>query len=197
MNRSFLMACLISVSLTLWPGCVAAKKKGCGMCKTPCKKPCGGTAKPAAKSADKKPGHTTSQSMTDFGGPMKVAEGESTCVGEVLANPAAYDGKYVRLVGKVHSVCKKRGCWLKLAAKSGNETLFVKFTCPVDGRLIPMEAVGKKAWVEGTLRVKQIPEAEARHYKEDAGASPQELAKIVGPQKTVMMASPAARIAGL
>ena len=82
-------------------------------------------------------------------------------------------------------------------APRGKETVFVKFTCPFKDRLIPMEAVGKRALVEGTLQVEDISEEQARHYKEAAGASPDEIAKIVGPQKTVRMTSRSARIAGL
>ena len=43
----------------------------------------------------------------------------------------------------------------------------------------------------------EISEAQARHYKEDAGASPEEVAKIVGPQKQYIVASPSARVAGV
>jgi hypothetical protein len=60
-----------------------------------------------------------------------------------------------------------------------------------------MEAVGKMASIEGTFHVTEISQDEARHYKEDTGASPDEIAKIVGPQKILKMAAPAARIAGL
>ena len=75
----------------------------------------------------------------------------------------------------------------------GND-VFVKFTCPVEGRLIPMEAEGRTALVEGTLEVKVISEEEARHYRQDAGASPEEIAKIVGPQTEIKLNSPAAMI---
>ena len=73
----------------------------------------------------------------------------------------------------------------------------VKFTCPVKGRPNPMDAVGKFAFIEGTLNIVEISEEEARHYKEDAGASKGEIAKIVGPQTSVQMSAPAARIAGV
>jgi len=84
-----------------------------------------------------------------------------------------------------------------LTDEAAAETVFVKFTCPVDGRLIPMAAVGHQALVEGVLTVEEITEGEARHYQEDAGASTAEIAKIVGPQKQLSIMAPAARIKGL
>lgn len=129
-----------------------------------------------------------------YGEPMKLAPADTTEIKTVFADRMKYDGKFVRVAGVVESVCARRGCWMRLTDAAVGETLFVKFTCPIEGRLIPMDAVGKKAVVEGTLQVETMTEAEARHYKEDAGASPDEIKKIVGPQKVLRMRSPAAWI---
>lgn len=131
---------------------------------------------------------------TRYGAKMTLAKSDTHCAGEVLTNPEKYAGKLIRVSGKVDSVCAHKGCWIRLAGPKAEETLFVKFTCPVEGRLVPMSALGRPAVVEGTLVVKEIPEDEARHYKEDAGASPEEIAKIVGPQKQITMQAPAAMI---
>ena len=128
---------------------------------------------------------------------MKLADAQAVPVAKVLANPAAYEGKYVRIVGDVNKVCTRKGCWLEMADAQSNKPLFVKFTCPVDGRLIPMAAVGKPVVVEGTVMVKEISEADARHLKEESGAPQSEVEKIKGPQKQITLAAPAARVAGL
>ena len=86
---------------------------------------------------------------------------------------------------------------MKLSYPDATETLFVKFSCPVKGRLIPMEALGHLAIVEGSFKLSEISEADARHYAEDAGKSPEEIAKIVGPQNQLRMSAPAAMIRGL
>ncbi len=132
-----------------------------------------------------------------FGERMTLAKKDTVCIKEVLATPAKFEGKLLRVGGKVQSVCAKKGCWLRLGDGEKKETLFVKFTCPVDGRLIPMKAVGKTAFVEGTLELKEISQDEARHYKEDSGASKEEIEKIVGPQKIAKLNAPAAQIVGL
>ncbi len=133
----------------------------------------------------------------DFGEPMKLDSAEPVSIAKILAAGDKYDGEYMRVSGKVASVCAKKGCWLRMSSEGANDTVFVKFTCPVDGRLIPMEAVGHDVVVEGTVTVETLTQADARHYAEDAGKSPEEIAKIVGSRKQMRMKAPAARILGM
>lgn len=144
--------------------------------------------------ADKPPATAPAMKYASFGEAPKGGDVPVVAVDQLLAKVGEYDGKYLRVTGKVSDVCAKKGCWLKLGE---GEALFVKFTCPVGERLIPAEAVGKQAEVEGTVKVVEISEAQARHFKEDAGASKEEVEKIVGPQKQVTVASPSARVAGV
>ncbi|MFQ5502623.1 MAG: DUF4920 domain-containing protein [Phycisphaerae bacterium] len=132
----------------------------------------------------------------DFGNPMKADTARVVTVAKVLDNSDAYDGRFLRVRGTVSGVCAKRGCWLRMKG-AGDDSVFVKFTCPVEGRLIPMEAVGHEVMVEGTLQVEEISEADARHYAEDSGQPADVIAAIVGPQKQVRMMAPAARVYGL
>lgn len=137
-----------------------------------------------------------SKSFTHYGEKMKSAADKTACIKDVLENPKDYDGKFVRISGQVESVCAAKGCWMELSYPGATDTLFVKFSCPVNGRLIPMEAAGHLAIVEGTFTAGEISEAEARHYAGDAGKSPAEIAKIVGPQKQLRMSAPAAMVRG-
>lgn len=157
----------------------------------------GNGAKSAAAPQSAAPvGNAAETVSATFGQPAPEASNAPVVpVEELQANIAKYDGKPLRVTGKVSDVCAKKGCWLKLG--SGGEPLFVKFTCPVGDRLIPAEAVGKDAVVEGTVKVVEISERQARHFKEDAGAPPEEIAKIVGPQKQYIVASPSARVLGI
>ena len=81
--------------------------------------------------------------------------------------------------------------------ESAEKGVFVKFNCPISGHLIPMEAMGKQAVVEGTLTAEVVTEDEARHLAEDAGKSAEEIAKIMGDSVRLRVASPAARIFGI
>lgn len=178
------LSCLfvLSVAVSVFAGCAAKSTHvATGGCDKPCVKP---TADQTAKWAK-------------FGEPMKLAAAETTCAKTVLADPDRYAGKFVRLSGEIESVCAHKGCWIRLAGPTKGETLFVKFTCPVSGRLVPMEAVGHRAIVEGTFEVTEVSQDEARHYAEDRKATPEEIAKIVGPQKEITLKSPAALVEGV
>jgi len=151
------------------------------------------------------------QPMAVYGGEQKMADQKAVPISTVLANPAAYKDKYVRLTGTVTSVCAKKGCWLRVApdkttASAGAaaapttqpmKDIFIKFQDPPAGRLIPMEASGKTAVVEGTLKVGRMPEAAARHFAEDGGASEAEISKIVGPQPQLVLTGPVVAIEGI
>jgi hypothetical protein len=73
-------------------------------------------------------------------------------VSDILANPGTYDGKKVLVEGAVVDVCKKRGCWIKLASDKEFESIRFKVE---DGVIVfPMEAKGKTARAEGVVSVK-------------------------------------------
>lgn len=133
---------------------------------------------------------------TSFGNAPSAAELPTVDAKMLLTQPDAYDGKTLRVSGTVAEVCSAKGCWLSLGGPQ-DQGLFVKFTCPIEGRLIPAEAVGKPAIVEGTVTVENMSEEQARHYAKDGGATEADIAKIVGPQKRVTVASPSAKIAEL
>lgn len=133
----------------------------------------------------------------EFGQPMKLSGWDTVALSTVLADVDAYDGRYMRVSGKVTAVCARKGCWMRMGTGRSDETVFIKFNCPIEGRLIPMEAIGRRAVVEGTIKVVEVSQDEARHYAEDAGKSAEEIAKIVGSQKELRMTSPSARVTGI
>jgi hypothetical protein len=139
---------------------------------------------------------STSAKGVAYGEQMSLSARKTVDVARVIENPTKYEGKRIRVAGVIDTVCAHKGCWINMTQPGGGEALFVKFTCPVEGRLIPLDAVGKEVVVEGELEIKMIPEDEARHYAEDAGKSKEEIAKIVGPQKTLKLNSPAAEVRG-
>lgn len=137
------------------------------------------------------------QKYADYGEPMQHSEQPVMKIEDLVAWAGDLDGKPVRVQGKVSSVCLKKGCWLRMAPAGSDRTVFVKFTCPVDGHLVPVAAVGHDAIVEGIVTVTTLSEDDARHYAEDAGKSPAEIAKIVGNQRDIQIQAPSARILGL
>jgi hypothetical protein len=128
-----------------------------------------------------------------------MRDADAVGVEKVLANPEDFANKYVRMTGIVSAVCPAKGCWLRMTPEpgAGDGDVFVKFADPPEGRLVPMEAVGHDVVVEGVVKNGYMSQAQARHLKLDAGAPQEEIDKIVGPQKQVMVAQPAVTIDGV
>ncbi len=132
-----------------------------------------------------------------FGEPMKLSSWQTVPIEHVFADMDRYEGKTVRVAGTVAKVCEKKGCWLQMTDDDASQTMFVKFTCPVEGRLIPMDAIGHPVIVEGVVTTEEMSQEEARHMAEDSGKSEAEIAKIDGPRKRVRMMSPGAEVSGI
>ncbi|MEM1109070.1 MAG: DUF4920 domain-containing protein [Planctomycetota bacterium] len=133
----------------------------------------------------------------DFGIPIPSTAPPPVSIDEVMAEPEGYAGSEVVLRGTVRDVCQKRGCWMTMGADRIGDSVIVKFTCPIEGHLIPAEAKGQVALAAGKLEYREVNEAYARHLAEDNGASPEEIDKIVGPQRMLWLGAPSARVYGL
>ena len=127
-------------------------------------------------------------------GAFDPSQGEPVSLASVVADPAAYEGRTLNISGEVSEVCTAKGCWLKLADEGAAEPVFVKFTCPVEGRLIPTEAVGREAVVTGQVIVEEMSEADARHIAEESGKPAAEVEQIEGPQQVIRIMSPTAKV---
>jgi hypothetical protein len=109
---------------------------------------------------------------------------------KVVAERATFSGKNIQLRGRITSVCPKKGCWMTVV--DGKETVRVKFRDYAF--FVPLDAAGRDVTVEGTIEVKVETEAERRHYAEDAGQSPEQIAKITGDQTTLSVMADAVQI---
>lgn len=85
------------------------------------------------------------------------------------------DSVHTKIVGTVESVCKKKGCWLKMDAGDG-QTMMVRFYDY--GFFVPKDCEGKKIILEGSAFKTETSVEELQHYAEDAGKSKEEIAKI-------------------
>lgn len=85
-----------------------------------------------------------------------------------------------KLVGKVESVCKKKGCWMNIVSdEAGAEPIFVKFKDY--GFFMPLDCEGQKVVMDGIAYKEVTPVDELRHYAEDEGKSAEEIAAITEP----------------
>lgn len=123
---------------------------------------------------------------------------EVTPIASILAEPAAWAGKQVRIAGEVSGVCAMKGCWIDLVS-SDNAKLRVKVD---DGVIVfPAEAAGHSAVAEGTVELVKMDktryEAWMRHVadEEDRPFDPTEIGE--GPYRLVRLRGAGVEIEGL
>jgi hypothetical protein len=85
----------------------------------------------------------------------------------------------VKVTGKVTSVCKKKGCWMKM--DMGGKELMIRFKDY--GFFVPKDCDGKTATIQGKVKKEVIDVATLRHYAEDAGKTKEEIEKITKPEE--------------
>jgi hypothetical protein len=118
--------------------------------------------------------------------------GPSVPLAEVVRDPQRYDGKPVRVRGEIASVCQKRGCWMRL--RDGEHEARIRFRDYAF--FVPLDVSGRSAVVEGVASVTVTTQAMRRHYAEDAGKSPAEVAEIVGDETALQVMADAVEVLG-
>ncbi|MFM2395241.1 MAG: hypothetical protein RLZZ546_3224 [Bacteroidota bacterium] len=102
----------------------------------------------------------------------------------------------VQVEGKVDAVCQVKGCWMNIVSTSNPnaEKMFVKFHNY--GFFMPLDLAGKDVIMNGKAFVQETSVDELRHYAEDAGKSPDEIAKITTPKKELKFMATGVKIKG-
>jgi hypothetical protein len=91
------------------------------------------------------------------------------------------DTLVVQFESNIKSVCKKKGCWMKMEL-ARDDNSFVKFKDY--GFFVPLNADNSVAIVKGKAFVDVESVEELRHYAKDGGKSAAEIAKITKPEVT-------------
>ncbi len=100
----------------------------------------------------------------------KISGAPNTTLVELLRAPESRDGKKVVVEGKVRRACQRRGCWMELA--EDEKGLGVRVTFKDYGFFVPTDSAGAKAKVAGTVKVVELSEAAAAHYKSEGAIIP-------------------------
>ncbi|WP_256325194.1 DUF4920 domain-containing protein [Salinimicrobium catena] len=93
------------------------------------------------------------------------------------------DSLQVAFTAEVTSVCKNKGCWMKIALPAGEEVM-IKFKDYAF--FVPKDIESHTVFINGLAYVEEMPVEEQKHYAEDAGLSPEEIAAIKEPKKTLL-----------
>ncbi|MHC4217770.1 MAG: DUF4920 domain-containing protein [Planctomycetota bacterium] len=102
------------------------------------------------------------------------------------------DESNVIVEATIVDVCPKKGCWMRVA--DGNQELFVRFQDY--GFFVPMNAAGREVVMHGTSVTNVASVEELRHYAQDAGKTPEEIAAITEPETRVTFFADSVYIAG-
>lgn len=87
----------------------------------------------------------------------------------------------VKFASTINTVCKKKGCWMKLALAEDKETM-VRFKDY--GFFVPKNSAGRDVVVEGVAFVDETSVEDLRHYAEDEGKPKEEIEAIKEPKIT-------------
>ena len=112
-----------------------------------------------------------------FGEPTTVDNAQS--VDMVIQKLAGVDSLETKVEGKVTSVCQKKGCWMNVESADGSE-MFVRFKDY--GFFMPLDLAGQEVVMQGKAFKEVVSVDELRHYAEDEGKSPEEIAQITEPK---------------
>lgn len=100
---------------------------------------------------------------TKYGAGVTLAD--PVGIDRILAEPAAFQGKTVRVEGMVVDVCPKRGCWFEMAGETAGAKLKFKVT---DGEMVfPVESKGMYATAQGQVMVKELTLEQSKEYAEE------------------------------
>ena len=118
-----------------------------------------------------------------------------TPIAAIVATPADFAGKVVRIEGEVRGVCTRMGCWMDLGDEAGNRVR-IKVE---DGVIVfPADSVGKPATAQGTVTVQEMTREQyvawQQHLVEEGGEPFDEATVGPGPIEVVQIAGTGATI---
>lgn len=102
----------------------------------------------------------------------KLGASPEAALAQVLASPADYAGKTVRVDGHVRRACSAKGCWMELAASTEPNAPACRVTFKDYGFFVPTDSAGARARIEGEVAVKRVPRARVEHYEAEGATFP-------------------------
>jgi hypothetical protein len=112
----------------------------------------------------------------------KITEKGAVPATELAAKMGDKTSIPVKVEGTVESVCKMKGCWMKVNTGDG-QTMRVMFKDYAF--FVPKDIEGKTVVIEGVAETTTTSVDKLRHYAEDGGKSKEEIEKITEPEKAI------------
>jgi hypothetical protein len=108
---------------------------------------------------------------------------QATPITAVIAKPADYVGKTIRIDGVATAVCAAMGCWMAVAPETDPSGQTVRLKVEDGAIVFPLSAKGKNVSAEGVFEAvgdAHAREAAGEHAKQDAKASTSYQIKATG-----------------
>lgn len=86
-----------------------------------------------------------------------------------------------KFTSEVKEVCQKKGCWMKIDI--GDQEAMVRFKDYAF--FMPKDIAGREVIVSGRAYIEEMSVENQQHYAEDAGKTPEEIAEITEPKRTL------------
>lgn len=105
-------------------------------------------------------------------------------IDEVISKMGDQDEMKAQVQGKVSSVCKAEGCWLKMAKADGGEVMVKMkghdFT-------VPKDCEGKTVVIDGVARKETTSVEDLKHFAEDEGKTKEEIDAITQAEEEIVI----------
>jgi len=98
----------------------------------------------------------------------------------------------VMVAGEIQEVCQAKGCWMMI----GEGDHLVRITFKDYAFFVPKNAAGHRAVVIGEAKRVERDVETLRHFAEDGGASPEEIAAITEPEQVIEIVAESVYIEG-
>lgn len=102
----------------------------------------------------------------------------------LIPKMAETDSLAIKVTGKVSEVCQKKGCWMTLVSDEPGKPA-MRVTFKDYAFFMPKDLSGKRVVIDGFAFVDVTSVDDLRHYAEDAGKTPEEIAAIKEPKREV------------
>jgi hypothetical protein len=103
------------------------------------------------------------------------------------------DEQNVVVEGLITETCTTSGCWVKIVDKNGNDIIVLTEESKFH---LPRNCTGRQAVAHGNMEVRLVPVEQRRHYAEVSGATPQEIAAITEPQRSLILVADSVFVEG-
>jgi Domain of unknown function (DUF4920) len=84
---------------------------------------------------------------------------------QLLAAPAAHEGKTIRTRGTIQRVCQRMGCWMELQGEGAKSA--VRIPMADHAFFLPQNVAGRRAEIQGKVSVAALSDAHKRHLESE------------------------------